>query len=174
MIHPVSVDSGNFYHQPHSLIRPLIFCGTEFHCAELGDHASRHFSEQPGFFSGTTWCRWQGVQLCACESKLLKISTALMKLRRKKARKYYLFGAEEGGSLFSSPLLGCCYSSVTPSCLTLCDPMDCSTPGLPVLQHLPDLTQTHDHRVGDTIESSHPLSSHFAPAFNLSQHQGLF
>ena len=119
--------------------------------------ASRHFSEQPGFFSGTTWCGWQGrllVQLCACESKLLKISTALMKLRRKKARKYYLFGAEEGGSLFSSPLLGCCYSSVTPSCLTLCDPMDCSTPGLPVLQHLPDLAQTHIHRVGDATQPS--------------------
>ena len=53
----------------------------------------------------------------------------MRKLRRKKARKYYLFGTEEGGSLFSSPLLGCCYCSVTQSCLTLCDPMDCSPPG---------------------------------------------
>ena len=72
-----------------------------------------------------------------------------------------------------------CWVAVTVQSLrhvTLCDPMDCSTPGLPVLQPLilPDLAQTHVHRVGDTIQSSHPLSSHFAPAFNLSQHQGLF
>ena len=64
------------------------------------------------------------------------------------------------------------FSSVAQSCPTLCDPMDC-TPGFPVHHQLPDLTQTHVHRVGDTIQSSHLLSSPF-PAFNLSQHQGLF
>ena len=57
---------------------------------------------------------------------------------------------------------------------TLCNPMDCSTPGFLVLHQLPELTQTHVHRVGDAIQSSHPLSSHSHPAFNLSQHQGLF
>ena len=65
-------------------------------------------------------------------------------------------------------------SSVTQLCSTLCDPMDCSTPGFPVLQHLVELTQTHVHRVGDSIQPSHPLSSPSPPAFNLSQHQGLF
>ena len=55
----------------------------------------------------------------------------------------------------------------------LCDPMDCSTPGFPVLHHLPEPAQTHVHRV-DAIQSSHPLSSPFPPAFNLSQHQCLF
>ena len=55
----------------------------------------------------------------------------------------------------------------------LCDPMDCSTPGLPVHHHLPEFTQTRVHWVGDAIQSSHPLSSP-SPAFNLSQHQGLF
>ena len=56
----------------------------------------------------------------------------------------------------------------------LCDPMDCSTPGFPVHHQLPELAQTHVHRVGDAIQSSHPLLSPSPPAFNLSQHQGLF
>ena len=64
-------------------------------------------------------------------------------------------------------------SSVAQSCPTLCDPMNRSTPGLPVCHHLQELTQTHVHRVGDAFQPSHPLSSP-SPAFNLSQHQGLF
>ena len=66
------------------------------------------------------------------------------------------------------------FSSVTQSCPTLCNPMDCSTPGFPVHHQLPDLAQTHVHWVGDAIQLSHPLSSPPPPAFNLSQHQGLF
>ena len=66
------------------------------------------------------------------------------------------------------------FSSVAQSCLTLCDPMDCSTPGLLVLHQLPEFTQTHVHRISDAIQPSHPLSSPFPPTFNLSQHQGLF
>ena len=65
------------------------------------------------------------------------------------------------------------FSSVTQSCLTLCDPMDCSMPGLPVHHQLPELTQTHVHWVSDGIQPSHPLSSPSPPAFNLSQHQDL-
>ena len=65
-------------------------------------------------------------------------------------------------------------SSVTQLCLTPFNPMDCSTPGFPVHHHLPELAQTHVHRVGDAIQPSHPLSSPSPPAFNLSQHQGLF
>ena len=66
------------------------------------------------------------------------------------------------------------FSSVTQSCLTLCDPMDRSTPSLAVHHQLPEFTQTHVHWVGDAIQPSHPLSSPSPPAFNLSQHQGLF
>ena len=66
------------------------------------------------------------------------------------------------------------FSSVTQLCLTLCDPMDYSTPGLPGHHQLPEFTQTHVHWVGDAIQPSHPLSSPFPPAFNLSQDQGLF
>ena len=66
------------------------------------------------------------------------------------------------------------FSSVTQSCPTLCDPMDCNTPGLPVYHQLPEFTQTHVHWVGDAIQPSHPLSSPSPPAFNLSQWQGHF
>ena len=65
-------------------------------------------------------------------------------------------------------------SSVTQSCLTLCDTMNHSMPGLPVHHQLPESTQTHVHWVGDAIQPSHPLSSPSPPALNLSQHQGLF
>jgi len=66
------------------------------------------------------------------------------------------------------------FSSVAQSCPTLCDPMNRSTPGLPVHYHLPEFTQTHVHRVSDAIQPSHPLSSPSPPAPNPSQHQSLF
>ena len=66
------------------------------------------------------------------------------------------------------------FSSVAQSCPTLCDPMDCSTPGLPVHHQLLEPTQTRVHQVGDAIQPFHPLSSPSPPTFNLSQHQGLF
>ena len=59
-------------------------------------------------------------------------------------------------------------------CLTLCDPIDCSTPGFPVHHQLLELAKTYVHRGGDAIQPSHPLSSPSPPAFNLSHHQGLF
>jgi len=71
----------------------------------------------------------------------------------------------------------CLFSSVqssTQSCPTLCNPMNCSTPGLPVHHHLLEFTQTHIHRVSDAIQPSHPLSSPAPPAPNPSQHQSLF
>ena len=64
--------------------------------------------------------------------------------------------------------------SVAQLCPTLCDPMDCSMPGFLVCHQLPEFTQTHVHRVSYAIQPSHPLSSPSPPAFNLSQHQGLF
>ena len=66
------------------------------------------------------------------------------------------------------------FSSVTQSCLALCDPMDCSMPGLPVHHQILEFTQTHVRLVGDDIQPSHPLSSPSPPAFNLSQNQGIF
>ena len=66
------------------------------------------------------------------------------------------------------------FSSVAQSCLTLCNPMNHSMPGLPVHHQLPEFTQTHVHQVGDAIQPSHPLLSPSPPAPNPSQHQGLF
>ena len=75
-------------------------------------------------------------------------------------------------SLLKDCLSGCC--SVTQSCLILCNTVDCSTSGFPVHHQLSELDKTQVHRVGDAIQPSHPLSSPSPPAFNLSQHQGLF
>ena len=66
------------------------------------------------------------------------------------------------------------FRSIAQSCPTLCDPMDCSTPGFPVHHQLPEFTQINVHWVSDAMQPSHPLSSPSPPAFNLSQHQGLF
>ena len=63
---------------------------------------------------------------------------------------------------------------VSQSCLTHCDPVACHTPGFPVHHQLPELTQTHVHRVSNAIQPSHLLSSPSPPTFNLSQHRGLF
>ena len=66
------------------------------------------------------------------------------------------------------------FSSVAQLCLTLCNPLGHSMPGFPVHHQLPELTHTHVHRVGDTIQPSHPLSSASPSTFNFSQNQGLF
>ena len=66
------------------------------------------------------------------------------------------------------------FSSVTQLCLTLCDPMNLSTPGLPVHHQLLEFTQTHVHRVSDAIQPTHPLSSPSPPDTNPSQDQGIF
>ena len=66
------------------------------------------------------------------------------------------------------------FSSITQPCPTLCNPMDCSTPGFLVPHQLPEAVQTHVNQVGDAIQSLYPLSSPSPPAFNLSEHQGLF
>ena len=72
------------------------------------------------------------------------------------------------------PSLSVQFSSVSQSYLTLCNSMDCSTPGFPVHHQLPEPTQTHVRQVSDTIQPSHLLSSPSPPTFSLSQHQGLF
>ena len=84
-------------------------------------------------------------------------------------------GDQEGGWIFITCLwYSVQFSSVTQSCTTLCDPMDCSKPGFPIHHQLPEFTQTHVHWVGDATKPSHPLSSPSPPTSNLSQHQGLF
>ena len=84
-----------------------------------------------------------------------------------------IMSSENSESFTSSFPTSVQFSSVAQSCLALCDPMNHSTPGLPVHHQLPEFTQTHAHRVGDAIQPSHPLSSPSPPAPNRSQHQGL-
>ena len=74
--------------------------------------------------------------------------------------------------LVQGPVSSCWCCSVVQSCLTLCDPMDCSMPGLPVSHHLPDFAQVYVHCIGDAIQLSHPLMPSSPSVFNLSQHQG--
>ena len=80
--------------------------------------------------------------------------------------------------LFWAPLCICWWTSVAVQSLSRvwlsATPRDCSTPGLPVPNHLPEFAHTHVHRVGDAIQPSHPLPSPSPPAFNRAQHQGLF
>ena len=88
---------------------------------------------------------------------------------------YPLVGRTEKQKLFGATVAKIyIFSSVAQSCLTLCDPMDCSTPGILVHHQLPEPAQIHAHRVGDAIQPSPPLPSPSPPVFNLSQHQGLF
>ena len=89
-----------------------------------------------------------------------------------RAREMYL--RKENQSVTSNSLNSVQFSSAAQSCPTLCDPMNCSTPGLPIHHQLPEFTQTHVHSVGDAIQPPHPLSSPFPLALNPSQHQSLF
>ena len=75
-------------------------------------------------------------------------------------------------NIAETPEASCCLTAKL--CPTFCNPMNCSTPGFPVLHYLPEFAQIHVHWVGNAIQPSHSLSSPSPPAFNLSQHQGLF
>ena len=88
--------------------------------------------------------------------------------------KKYLNNTEDNYLIFNWGQFSVQFTSVAQSCLTLCDPMNRSTPGLPVHDQLPESTQAHVHWVGDAIQPSHPLPSPSPPAPNPSQHQGLF
>ena len=116
---------------------------------------------QRRFSFGTRDQAWSLKSFCVAEV-LLKYKIGQRKL---------LTQISEGGRRVCPSLA---LSSVAPLCQTLCNPMDCSTPGLPVHQQLQEFTQTRVHWVGDTMQPSHPLSSSSPPVLNLSQHQSLF
>ena len=87
---------------------------------------------------------------------------------------YYRKEAADGTSNILNSHINHSVRSVAQSCPTLFNPMNHSTPGLPVHHHLPEFTQIHDHRVSDAIQPSHPLSPPYPPVPNPSQHQSLF
>ena len=111
---------------------------------------------------GPKWEGWEMVALGGVMGNLNQRQDCLLALRR----------GDFGWFLLYSKWL--IFSSVAQSCPTLCNPMDWSTPGLPVHHQIPEFTQTHVHWVGDAIQPSHPLLSPSAPTLNLSQHQSLF
>ena len=108
------------------------------------------------------------------------VSFVFVQIYQKGAARVWFWGNSLGNAFYHTPLLqesissSVYVSSVTQSCPTLCGPMDCITPDLPVCHQLPEFTQTHIHWVSDVIQPSHLLSSPSPPAFNPSQHQGLF
>ena len=111
------------------------------------------------FLGGSSWPRdWTYVSLDSCTDRQV-ITSIILEAQCRKS--WY-------NQIFSQ------FSSVAQSCLTLCNPMNHSTPGLPVHHQLPEFIQTHAHWVGDSIKPSHPLLSPSPPALNPSQHQSLF
>ena len=100
-----------------------------------------------------------------------ELKSLLIKLEKESEKVGLKGNIQKTKIMASGPISSVQFSSVTQSCPTLCDPMNCSTPGLPVHHQLPEFTQTHVHQVGDAIQPSHPLSSPSPPAPNPSQHQ---
>ena len=98
-----------------------------------------------------------------------ELKSLLMKVKKESEELGLKLNIQKTNIVASSPI-----QSSRSMCPTLCDPINRSTPGLPVHHHLPEFTQTHVHRVSDAIQPSHPLSSPFPPAPNPSQHQSLF
>ena len=103
-----------------------------------------------------------------------KLKSLLMKVKEE-SEKYGLKLNIQNNKIMASRLISSVqFISVDQSCPTHCDPMNHSTPGLPVHHYLPEFTQTHVHRIGDVIQPSHPLSSPFPSAPKPFQHQSLF
>ena len=103
-----------------------------------------------------------------------KLKSLMMKVKEESEKADLKLNIQKTKIMASGPISSVQFSSVAQSCPTLCDPMNCSTPGLPDHHQLPEFTQTHVYRVSDAIQPSHPLSSPSPPAPNPSQHQSLF
>ena len=103
-----------------------------------------------------------------------ELKSLLMKVKEESEKVGLKLNIQKTKIMASGPIQSDQFSHVAQSCPTLCDPMNRSTPGLPVHHQLLKFTQTHVHRVGDAIQPSHPLSSPSPPAPNPSQHQSLF
>ena len=103
-----------------------------------------------------------------------ELKSLLMKMIEESGNAVLKLNIQKTKIMTSGPISSVQFSSVTQFCPTLCDPMNHSTPGLPVHHQLPEFTQTQVHQVGDAIQPSHSLSSPFPPAPNPSQHQSLF
>ena len=136
-------------HLVKTMVFPVVMYGCESWTVKKAEHR-RIDAFELWCWRKLLFCRFDGVTLSLCGS---------------------LLPVQEINTFFSSSCR-CC--SVAKSCPTLCDPMNCSMPGLPVHHQLPEFTQTHVHQVCDAIQPSHPLSSPSPPAPHPSLHQSLF
>ena len=103
-----------------------------------------------------------------------ELKSLLMKVKQESEKVGLKLNVQKTKIMAPGPIRSDQIRSVAQSCPTLCNPMNCSTPGLPVHHQLPEFTQTHVHQVSDAIQASHPLLSPSPPAPNPSQHQSLF
>ena len=123
--------------------------------------------------SGTKFCLSNQSILCKLNKRIKELQVQQFKLQTKnETQKKNFFSASVGSEVLSFSSVQ--FSSVAQSCPTFWDPMNRSTPGLPVHHQLPEFTQTHVHQVSDAIQPSHPLSSRSPPTPNPSQHHSLF
>ena len=124
-------------------------------------------SRLPGEISTTSDMQSNG-------GKLRGTKEPLMKVKEESENTDLKLNIQKTKIMVSGSISSVQFSSVAQSCLTLCDPMNRSMPGLSIHHQLPEFTQTHVHRVSDAIQPSHPLLSPSPPAPNPSQHQSLF
>ena len=143
-----------------NLLFPWWFWFLSTFCSKYSSRAP--FSAQISYF---TWCSIKGTIIGCISEEKKKVSSGHSKRQCPPVLKRLSL-------IIDNTCLQ--FRSVAQLCPTLCDPMNCSIPGLPVHHQLPEPTQTHVPWVGDAIQPSHPLSSPSPPALNLSQSQGLF
>ena len=156
---------------------PFLFCHS--HCLlETIAHTEKWILDFDTMVSASFNSRFTVEFLCSAMATQVIDTTVrfpycfIIRKEKKKHQELSAFPEPNGPTL--KYLLMVQFSSVAQSCPTLCDPMNCCTPGLLVHHQLPESTQTHVHRVSDAIQPSHPLSSPCPPAPNPSQHQSLF
>ena len=143
-----------------------------FHLVLEGHSRGQEQLKAEGFYRN-----WGGVRKSLVKENKGLLGARITAFWKEETQGFYHGIPSSSSGVVSGRRPMCCLSavsSVAQSCLTLCDPMDCSTPGLLVHHQLPELTQTHVHWVGDAIQPSHPLLPPSPPDFSLSQHQGLF
>ena len=153
---------------------PVNYVEVNFHIQTESSEISVYYEEK-----GSVWTEaWEGSERMLCpRSSLSHIYAGIVS--GSPLTNYLALSSSESVIGYLSALPCLCTHLLAKMMLLLshvqlCNPMDCCTPGFPVLDNLPELAQTHVHRVSDAIQPSHPRSSSSPPVFSLSQHQGLF
>ena len=154
--------------------------GNPLQCSRLENPRDRGawWADVYGDSQSQTWLKWLSSSSSKLAEQRLQYTWQIIYLvfteLVQKVVKQTTISCRNNLQIWFLELPHCFCSPVAQSCLTLCSPLDYSMPGFPVLHHLPEVAQTHDHWISDAIQPPHPLSSPSPPAFNLSQCQALF